>query len=75
MVTIPLTKTTAAQNEVALSYHCVRGLYFMAVVFVTTILTIIICTLYPQKKSLRSPHMMISLTLGFSSTVSDVCFR
>ena len=28
------SKTTAAQNEVALSYHKVRGLYFLAVVFV-----------------------------------------
>ena len=27
---------TAAQNEVALSYHRVRGLYFLAVVFVAT---------------------------------------
>ena len=31
------TKTTAAQNEVALSYHKVRGLYFLAVVFEATI--------------------------------------
>ena len=31
--TILLTKTTAAQNEVALSYHKVRGLYFLAAVF------------------------------------------
>ena len=31
------TKTTAAQTEVALSYHRVRGLYFLAVVFVATI--------------------------------------
>ena len=30
---ILLTKTTAAQNDVALSYHRVRGLYFLAVVF------------------------------------------
>ena len=30
---ICLTKTTAAQNEDALSYYRVRGLYFMAVVF------------------------------------------
>ena len=30
---IRLTKTTAAQNEVALSCHKVRGLYFLAVVF------------------------------------------
>ena len=35
--TILLTKTTAAQNEVALSYHSVRGLIFLAVVFVTNI--------------------------------------
>ena len=27
-------KKIAAQNEVALSYHKVRGLYFLAVVFV-----------------------------------------
>ena len=31
---ILLTKTTAAQNEDALSYHKVRELYFLAVVFV-----------------------------------------
>ena len=35
--TMLLTKTTAAQNEVALSYHSVCGLYFMAVVFAATI--------------------------------------
>ena len=34
---ILLTKTTAAQNEVAPSYHIVSGLYFLAVVFVATI--------------------------------------
>ena len=32
-----LTKTTAAQNEVALSYYTVRGLYFLAVVFAVTV--------------------------------------
>ena len=32
-----LTKTTAAQKEVALNYHRVRGLYFLAVVFVATV--------------------------------------
>ena len=37
---IVLTKTTAAQNEVALSYHRVRGLYFLAVVFGATIVKI-----------------------------------
>ena len=35
--TIQLTKATAAQNEIALSYRSVRGLYFMAAVFVSTI--------------------------------------
>ena len=38
-ITIHLTKTTAAQNAVALSYHTVRGLYFLAVVFAATIAT------------------------------------
>ena len=32
------TKTTAAQNEVALSYHRVWGLYFLAVVFAAIII-------------------------------------
>ena len=36
-IIILLTKTTAAQNEVALGYHRLRGLYFPAVVSVTTI--------------------------------------
>ena len=35
--TTPLTKTTAAQNEDTLSYLRVRGLYYLAVVFVATI--------------------------------------
>ena len=34
---IHLTKTTAAQNGVAFSYHSARGLYFLAVVFVAAI--------------------------------------
>ena len=34
---ILLTKTTAAQTEDAHSYYRVRGLYFLAVVFVATI--------------------------------------
>ena len=37
LVCILLTKTTAARNEVALSYHKVRGLYFLAVVFAVSI--------------------------------------
>ena len=35
---ILLIKTTAAQNEVALSYHSVRGLCFLAVVFAVTVI-------------------------------------
>ena len=34
---ILLTKTTAAQNGVALSYHKTHGLYFLAVVSVAII--------------------------------------
>ena len=34
---ILLTKTTAAQNVATLSYHRLRGLYFLAVVFVRSI--------------------------------------
>ena len=37
-VNVLLTITTAAQNEVALSYHRMRGLYFRVVVFATPIL-------------------------------------
>ena len=33
---IQLTKITAAQNEVTLSYHSVRGLYFLTVIFAAT---------------------------------------
>ena len=33
-----LTKTAAAQDEVALSYHTVRGLYFLAVVFAAIVI-------------------------------------
>ena len=42
-LTILLTKTTAVQNDVALSYHRVRGLYFLEVVFVRSIVCCIYC--------------------------------
>ena len=35
-----LTKITAVQNKVAQSYHRVRGLCFLAVIFAVTICTI-----------------------------------
>ena len=34
--TIHLTKITATQNEVSLSYHTERGLHFLAVIFTAT---------------------------------------
>ena len=34
------TKITAAQNEATLSYHRVRGLYSLAIIFVATIAAI-----------------------------------
>ena len=40
-ITVLLTKTTAAQNEYALSYYKVRGLYFLVVVFVGIIVSIV----------------------------------
>ena len=36
-----LTKITATQNEVALSYHRVRGIYFLAVFFAMTIVLVV----------------------------------
>ena len=40
-IAILLTKTTAAQNEGAFSYHRVRGLYFRAVVFAATVAVLV----------------------------------
>ena len=44
-LSILLTKTKASQNDVALSYRRVRGLYFLAVAFAATIVTMfsIVC--------------------------------
>ena len=36
-----LTRTTAVLNEDALSYHNVRGLYFLTVVFAATIVSLL----------------------------------
>ena len=38
MCTILITKITVAQNEVALSYNRVHGLYFLAVIFAASII-------------------------------------
>ena len=45
---ILLTKITAAKNEVALSYHKVRGLYFPAVILTATI--------YPPEHIAYAPY-------------------
>ena len=52
-----LTKITAAQNEVALSYHKLRGLYFLAAVFTAT---------FVIKRNLKSGvyDTLLSLTVG-----------
>ena len=58
-LSILLTKTTAAQNKVALSRHRIRGLYFLAVILATTlksslfsgfVITIRLCLLVHKKK-------------------------
>ena len=41
-LTTLLTKTTAPQNDIALSYRKVRGLYYPAVVFAATIRILLI---------------------------------
>ena len=38
VICILLTKITAAQNEAALRYHTVCGLYFLAVIFAETVI-------------------------------------
>ena len=42
---MPLAKITAVKREVALSYHRVRGLYFLTVIFPATIIVIFIIIL------------------------------
>ena len=43
---ILITKIAAGQNDVALSYHRVRGLYFLAVVFCGGYSAFYICSVY-----------------------------
>ena len=44
IIYILLTKTTTTQSVVALSYHRMRGLYFLPVVFVATLVIVNINT-------------------------------
>ena len=64
---IPLTKTIAAQNEVALSYHLVRGLCLMAVVFVTTIINTVIISLTAILYFCIIEFMILSINLFINS--------
>ena len=57
-----LTKTTAAQNKVALSYNRVRGQYFLAVVFVSTI-----CITVRSKFFIMLSIMLCSQRNGFKA--------
>ena len=59
-VTMLLTKTTAAQNEDALSYYKVRGLYFLAVVFVRTIILVVPSARVTQIMAFRRFLVLIS---------------
>ena len=58
-------KTTATKNEVALSYHRVRGLYFLTVAFATTITSNILQTSY---QTLLSPWHRTRHTRSLPST-------
>ena len=61
-IIILLTKTTAAQNEVALCYHRLHGLYFPAVVSVTTI-----CSKIKSKfKTKKLIHNTLCTTLSIN---------
>ena len=62
---ILLTNTTAMQNEVALSYDKVRGLYFMAVVFAATIY-------YIEHDEKRKSEVSGSLQLQFRNLHQQV---
>ena len=71
-----LTKITASQNEVALSYHRVRGLYLLAVIFVATLAINVIPRIaysgadlsggeYPSEESSNKPNIpYFDLTFG-----------
>ena len=73
--TILLTKTTAAQNEGVLSYYRVRGLYFLEVVFVASILRVPLknstCILYSTN---NDPEALLIMTLKLRAHSFISCF-
>ena len=71
-----LTKTTAAQNEVALSYHSVCGLYFVAVAFAVAIITSGSAFIYYRLQYDTSSMFRIHLfLLNLSSYFSNALFH
>ena len=60
-VVVLLTEITAAQKEVAISYHRVSGLYFLTVIFAATIVSLI-CTRFRDAKQ--------NFTITFPTTCS-----
>ena len=66
------TRTTAAQNEVALSYYRMHGLYFLAVVFAATIVTIYMQVLSPNPKGTRAASYIAS---NLQNSHIYPCFR
>ena len=72
IITILLTKTTAAQNEVALSYHNVRGLCFQAVVFEATIVCIPHIPSLRLLRNFRLYNTLFKLTLLLSKVLPRV---
>ena len=55
--TLP-TKTTAAQNAFTLSYHRVRGLYFLAVVFTAIVVEVSMRRHLPQYHPIRDTILL-----------------
>ena len=65
---ILLTKTTTAQTEDALSYYRVRGLYFLAVVFATTIFS----SHFLNKFSDNDGHRVKDSMIGWKGLYSNI---
>ena len=59
---ILLTKRAAAQNESALSYHRMRGLHFLAVVFVGTTITIVVILCFVEVLLRNSLIFILNVT-------------
>ena len=58
-----LIKITAAQNKVALSYYTVRGLYFLAVIFVSSGISTLVFDYFWYHVSKCSPIIFYDLKI------------